>query len=410
MNEAENKARRRKHKYSKCKSIKFEFNRKTIVGVIIIAAFCILLFWGLNNSDKLLRLLQGLFGIISPLLIGLCLAFIINAVLKPLERLWNIIFKRCSGRISQRLKRPICLLTSTLIVFGALFALVFMILPEFNRTIGSFAEKMPDYLSKLDEQWNKIVLFARGYGVVLPEFALNTDELMGTVSSFIKNNDGEIINLTLGIATSIFSGIVNAILGLAFSLYILAQKEKLSRNIKNTLFAFYPKKKVNRFFDFAQLTNRMFSNFVTGQFTEAVVIGVLCFIGMLVFRMPYAAVISLLVGATALIPIVGAFLGTAIGAVLILLVNPIQAVWFVIFIIVLQQLESNLIYPKVVGKSVGLPGIWVLAAVTIGGGLFGVMGMLLGVPICAVVYCILKETVAQRLKQKSGESEEKIIE
>ena len=156
----------------------------------------------------------------------------------------------------------------------------------------------------------------------------------------------------------------------------------------------------DKLLDLLSLTNQTFSSFVTGQLTEAIIIGVLCFMGMLIFRMPYAAVISLLVGVTALIPVFGALIGTAIGAFLILLVSPIKAIWFVIFIIVLQQLEGNLIYPRVVGKSVGLPGIWVLAAVTLGNNLAGVVGMLLSVPLCAVLYCVLRDVVNARLAKK----------
>ena len=174
-------------------------------------------------------------------------------------------------------------------------------------------------------------------------------------------------------------------LALAFSLYLLAQKETLTGQAKKVVRALFSEKWAHWITDVARMTNRTFSNFVTGQLTEAVILGTLCFLGMLIFRLPYAGVISVLVGFTALIPIFGAFSGVGIGAFLILLVSPIKALWFVLFFVILQQLEGNLIYPRVVGKSVGLPGIWVLAAVTVGGNAFGLAGMLLAVPLCSVL-------------------------
>ena len=195
-------------------------------------------------------------------------------------------------------------------------------------------------------------------------------------------------------------------LALAFSIYVLAQKETLKRQSKKVLAKLMKPEKMQKLLDMLDLINRTFTNFITGQLTEAVIIGVLCFIGMSIFRMPYAPAISVLVGFTALIPVFGAFIGTAIGAFLILLVKPIQAVWFVVFIIVLQQFEGNLINPKVVGKSVGLPGIWVLVAVTIGGNAMGVVGMLISVPLCSVLYVVARNAVNG--KPLAGVPEEKI--
>ena len=203
---------------------------------------------------------------------------------------------------------------------------------------------------------------------------------------------------------------VDIVLGIVFAIYLLAQKENLGRQTKKSIRAIFGEERAKKIVDFSSLTNSVFTKFVTGQLTEACIIGVLCFIGMLIFGMPYAGIISILVGFTALIPIFGAFIGTGIGAFLILLENPLKAIWFVIFIIVLQQLEGNLIYPRVVGKSVGLPGIWVLAAVTIGGGLFGVMGMLFSVPICSVLYVMFREYVNRKSKEYQQEYEPKEIQ
>ena len=186
-----------------------------------------------------------------------------------------------------------------------------------------------------------------------------------------------------------------------------AQKEGFGRQAKKSALAIFGAERAKKIVSFADFTNNVFTKFVTGQLTEACIIGVLCFVGMSIFRMPYAGIVSILVGFTALIPIFGAFIGTGIGAFLILLENPIKAFWFIVFIIVLQQLEGNLIYPRVVGKSVGLPGIWVLAAVTIGGGLFGVVGMLFSVPVCSVMYVLFREFVNKKNKEYNTEEAEK---
>jgi predicted PurR-regulated permease PerM len=201
--------------------------------------------------------------------------------------------------------------------------------------------------------------------------------------------------------------VFNLVLALAFSIYILAQKETIGRQVKKLLRALLPNKAAENLLELSSLTHLSFARFVSGQMTEAVIIGLLCFIGMLIFGFPYAGVISVMVGFTALIPIFGAFIGTGIGAFLILLTNPIQAIWFVIFIIVLQQLEGNLIYPKVVGRSIGLPGIWVLLAVTVGGNAWSLPGMLLAVPLSSVVYTLLRRFVNRRF-QKSSPSEQSL--
>ncbi|HIZ56943.1 MAG TPA: AI-2E family transporter, partial [Firmicutes bacterium] len=234
----------------------------------------------------------------------------------------------------------------------------------------------------------------------LSNIQIDWAKLAESVSDFLQYGSTNLFHTTVGITTSIFSGFFNLILGSVFSIYLLLQKERLCLQAKKLLFAYLPEQRVHTILRIGSLSNKTFSGFVTGQVVEAAIIGILCFIGMKIFSMPYASMISCLVGLTALIPIFGAFIGTAIGAFLILMDNPMQAVWFILFIIILQQVEGNLIYPKVVGKSVGLPGIWVLTAITIGGSTFGIAGMLFSVPLCSVLYCMLKESVAKRLKNK----------
>ena len=377
----------------------FEFNKNTFRYIIGAAAIIILLAWGVNNPEKISGIVSGFFSLISPFLTGFCLAFVVNVLMRPLEKLFDKIFGKCNEKKRAKARRPVCLALSTLIIIGLLFALVFMIIPEFANALQTLVKSVPRYAAQVEIWAGKLIAFAESHGVALPEMSFNTGKLLDTLKNFI--NSSGIVDKTINFTGSILSGIVNLIVAVAFSLYLLAQKEKLSEQMKRLLRAFMPKKNdVDRLVNLVEIADRTFTSFITGQLTEAVIIGVLCFIGMLIFRMPYAGVISVLVGFTALIPVFGAFIGTAFGALLILFDNPMKALWFVVFIVVLQQLEGNLIYPKVVGKSVGLPGIWVLVAVTVGGTIGGVPGILLSVPICSVIYNLLAYLVKVRLKKK----------
>lgn len=385
-----------------------EFNKKTVKYFIGAALIIILFAWGINNTEKISTVFDSISTIISPFVLGSCFAFIINVLLRPLEKLYDKIFKKSKTKVFGKIKRPLCLVLSTLIIVGLLFALLFMIIPEFIEALKSLMDSAPEYISRAESWIASIMKFASEHGITLPEMAINTDKIINTVTNFI--NDNGLVDKTLTFTGSVVSGIVNLVVAVAFSLYLLAQKEKLGSQAKKLMQAFLPKKNnVERLVNFVQIVDRTFTNFITGQLTEAVIIGALCFVGMLIFRMPYAAVVSVLVGVTALIPVFGAFIGTAVGAFLILFDDPIKALWFIVFIVVLQQLEGNLIYPKVVGKSVGLPGIWVLVAVTIGGTVGGVIGIIISVPACAVIYCLLSQLVLVRLRKKEEiESKNKI--
>ncbi len=377
----------------------FEFNRNTFKYIIGAAVIIILLAWGINNTDKISGIVSGFFSLISPFLTGFCFAFVINVLMRPLEKIFDKIFRKCDEKKRSKARRPVCLILSTVIIIGLLFALVFMIIPEFVNALQTLIKSVPQYLAQVEIWAQKLMVFAESHGITLPEMSFNADKILGTLKNII--NSSGIVDKTINFTGSILTGIVNLIVAVAFCLYLLAQKERLSAQAKKLLQAFLPKKNdVDRLVNLVEIADRTFTSFITGQLTEAVIIGVLCFIGMLIFKMPYAAVISVLVGFTALIPVFGAFIGTAIGALLILFDNPMKALWFVVFIVILQQLEGNLIYPKVVGKSVGLPGIWVLVAVTLGGTVGGVLGILLSVPISSVIYNLLAYLVNVRLKKK----------
>ena len=361
---------------------------KTIIRYITRALVLLIIFaWALVNLDVVLRFLGKVLALFSPFLIGGGIAFLINVVLNPLERCWNKVCKKAPAKLA----RPVCLTLSAVLVFGILFAVVFMMIPSLRESGDEFIQNIPMYVDEIGRWWADTVHFAAKYNIVLPEYAIDSDLLIEKITTFINDEGSGIITVTWGAATSILSGLVDVLLAFVFALYLLAKKEVVAAHLKKLITTVLSQKKAKRLLSIASLTNQTFTNFVSGQLTEAVIIGVLCFFGMLILRIPYAGAVSAFVAVTALVPIFGAWLGGGLGAFLILLAEPIKAVWFIIYLLILQQVEGNLIYPKVVGKSVGLPGLLVLMAVTIGGGAFGILGMLFSVPVCAVLYSLYLE-------------------
>lgn len=376
-----------------------EFNKSNIKKILLIITFAAFVFWLASNYTVALSLIKVIISVISPFIIGLCVAFIINVLLRQLEKLWVKIPSKKNKALLEKLKRPVCLVGSILIIIGSIFILMFMIIPEISKTITMIIDTMPQYFNKLEEWWLDIRKLMSEYAIVLPEMDIDFGGIIDKVSSTISQIGPAFVDRTFAFTGSIFNGVFNFVLGLVFSMYVLAQKEKLSASVKKVLNALFDKNKVDSILEVCSLTNITFRNFVSGQLTEAGIIALLCFIGMCIFGFPYPLAISALVGFTALIPVFGAFIGTGVGAFLILMVSPIKALWFIVFIIVLQQLEGNLIYPRVVGKSVGLPGIWVLTAVTIGSGLFGLLGMLVAVPTFSVLYALFKRYVDKKSRK-----------
>ena len=353
--------------------------------------------WALINLQAVLQFLGRVLAVFSPFLMGGAIAFVINILLCPLERIWQRICKKAPDKLT----RPVCLTLSTLLVLGILF----MMLPSVQESVYEFVRNLPNYAEKLGHWWAGTVQFAAKYGVILPEYAMDTDLLMDKITALLHDEGSGIITVTLGAATSVFSSLINVLLALVFALYLLAKKEVVSAHLKTLAVTVLPQKSAQRVLHIVSLTRQSFTNFVTGQLTEAVIIGILCFLGMLILGIPYAGAVSAFVGATALIPVFGAWIGGGLGAFLILLADPLKAVWFVVFLLILQQVEGNLIYPKVVGKSVGLPGLLVLMAVTLGGEAFGVLGMLFSVPVCAVLYSLYLEFIKNAQPQMPASAE-----
>lgn len=377
-----------------------DLNRKNIIKIIFIVFVSVLIFVVIQNINAVFTVLNKLFSILSPFIIGFCIAFIINVLMRFFENRMFFKLKKKKSRFWTRFSRPICLVLSILLICALLTVFLLLIIPQIRESIVIIAQELP---SRAESLANSVRDFLLRYNIsfeTINKLQIDWNSISAGILDNFKAGGSTVINTTIDLTSGILKTLFNIILGFAFSIYLLISKEKLAIQIKKVFYAIFKEKTATDIVEVVALSNNIFSKFVTGQCTEALIIGVLCYIGMLIFRMPYAIMISSLVSITALIPIFGAFIGTAVGALMILLVNPIQALWFLIFIIVLQQLESNIIYPKVVGDSVGLPGIWVLFSVTVGGSLFGITGMLISVPVCAVLYYLLRDYINKKLRDK----------
>lgn len=365
---------------------------KTRKDIIIIISYIALVIFALVNFSKILAFLGKVISIFSPFLLGIILAFVLNVLNNFIEK--KIFGKIKPSKIWNKIKRPLCITLSLILVFLTIFFVMNLLIPQLKNSASLFTDTLPAYkediigiLNKFDideSTVNKVGEYLDNFGKV--------------ITDYIKGNSKDVITVTTEVATSVVNIISKGIITLVFAIYMIAQKETLSRQINKVMKAYLKPKTINKINTVGTLANKTFSNFVTGQCLEALIFGSLVFVGMLIFRFPYASTIGVLLGFTALIPIFGAFIGTAIGFILIMMVSPVKAILFVVFIIVLQQIEGNLIYPRVVGKSIGLPGMWVLLSVTVGGSIGGILGMLIATPLCSLLYALFTKMVNDRLK------------
>ena len=365
---------------------------KTRKDIIIIISYIALVIFALVNFSKIFAFLGKVISIFSPFLLGIILAFVLNVLNNFIEK--KIFGKIKPSKIWNKIKRPLCITLSLILVFLTIFFVMNLLIPQLKNSASLFTDTLPAYkediigiLDKFDvdeSTVNKVGEYLDNFGKV--------------ITDYIKGNSKDVITVTTEVATSVVNIISKGIITLVFAIYMIAQKETLSRQINKVMKAYLKPKTINKINTVGTLANKTFSNFVTGQCLEALIFGSLVFVGMLIFRFPYASTIGVLLGFTALIPIFGAFIGTAIGFILIMMVSPVKAILFVVFIIVLQQIEGNLIYPRVVGKSIGLPGMWVLLSVTVGGSIGGILGMLIATPLCSLLYALFTKMVNDRLK------------
>ncbi len=371
--------------------MKIEWKTCAKVGVSAFLLFLAISYWPACG-----KFLGSVIGAAMPLIIGFVIAYIVNILMSSYEKIY---FPNAKRGFAARSRRPVCLLASflTLIVLFALLS--WLVIPELVACFELLIAKIPGTINTLIEKAEASGLVSDDVIASLEgiDWKARIEQIAGVVSSGI----GDVMGTALGVISSVFSGIVTALFAIISSIYMLTGKERLSSQIDRVMRRYMKDKHYNRTMHIASVFNDSFRRYIVGQCTEAVILGVLCALGMVILRFPYATMTGTVVAFTALIPVAGSYIGAGVGAFMILTVSPMKALFFILFIIVLQQLEGNLIYPRVVGSSLGLPAIWVLAAVTIGGGVMGILGMLLGVPTASALYKLLREDVAKGEAEKS---------
>lgn len=372
-----------------------ELSKQTKKHLMQILAFAILLYCGIEHFDVVIGALRFVLGIVMPFLVGGVIAFIFNV---PMKRIEKHLFPK--NKKLARFRRPAAYLLTLVAVIGVIVLALVVIIPELGNTVSMLMAQIPVAFDTAADWINDMLKQYPALEPAVDKLDIDWASVSASVVKFVQSIGSGLVSSGVGFFSGIVSGVATFVIAFTFSIYVLFQKEKLQRQVKQVLYALLPKKATEKIIEVAALSNQIFSNFLSGQCLEAVILGTLFVISMSVFRMPYAMLTGIVIAITALIPIFGAFIGCIVGMLLIVMVNPIQAVWFLILFLVLQQLEGNLIYPHVVGGSVGLPSIWVLAAVTIGGNLFGIAGILFFIPLCSVLYALFREFVKGRLKKR----------
>ena len=373
-----------------------KLSMKKIRELIIFTVLLVVALW---KFEVVINVLKTIWGIIFPFVLGGAIAFVINVPMSFLEK--KIFGKIKEGnKAGEKLARPISLLLTIILAVGVIILVMFGVIPQLTRTIASLMMSIANFIPQMQDWIREFSHNNQDIMKLVNQVQFNPDQAIKWGISILGSGAGNMMNTTMSAVGSIVSGFATFFIAFSFACYILFQKEKLYIQIRKIFFAFIPRKKAEAFLKICSLTYRTFANFLAGQCLEAVILGSMFVVTLSILKMPYALLIGTLIAFTALIPIFGAFIGCALGCFLIFMVSPKQAVLFIIVFLILQQIEGNLIYPHVVGGSVGLPSIWVLAAVTIGGNLMGIVGMLVFIPIVSVIYTIFREFVYMRLKKQ----------
>lgn len=375
-------------------------NRETMKKLMLLIAFTILLLVGVQRLDAVFGAVKFLWGIGFPFALGGAIAFILNVPMTALEHWLFPEEKTAKSKLKKKLARPLCMILSILLVLGVISLVIFVVVPELGSTVVGLGASVEAFIPRAQEWLEDIFQNNEQIVAWIESLEMNWEKAVETAWSFFSSGAGSVLSSTMTVAKTIISAVTNFFIGFVFACYVLLQKEKLGEQCRKLLTAVFPGKQVDYILHVCSLSHRTFSSFITGQCMEAVILGAMFFVAMNLLRFPYALLVGVLVAFTALIPIFGAFIGCVVGAFLILMVNPAQALGFIVLFQVLQQIEGNLIYPRVVGNSVGLPAIWVLAAVTVGGNLMGILGMLIFIPIVSVLYALLREWMYGRLEEK----------
>lgn len=372
--------------------------KKTLQKLFFAAAGCVVLYWLLHETERFQSVWKQLYGILSPFVLGAALAFILNVPMRS--------FERClKGMKKDGLRRALAILITFLAIGLVLFGVFRLLIPQLVETFNSLVPKLIEFFSRMEQKFRAFLganpeMLEWVYANTTLE-SVNWGDLIQKAATVLSNSVSVIAGRAFSAVGNVTGALVDIVIGLVFALYCLGCKEKLVRQVKKLLYAFLPERICDETLRIMRLTNSTFSGFISGQCLEAVILACLFAVSMAIFRMPYISLICVLIGVTALVPMVGGFVGCFFGAFFILVNDPLQALIFIIMFLVIQQIEGNLIYPKVVGNSIGLPGMWVLVAVSVGGDLMGVAGMLVMIPITSVLYALLREITNKRLVRRN---------
>ena len=387
--------------------VSMNLTKENMKKLALLILFTIFVLAALMNMGTVIGVAAFIWDLLFPFILGGAIAFVLNVPLNFLER--NL-FRKKEKRWVRKLARPVSLILAILFVLLIIFVVLVVVLPELANTLSNMGGTVGPALTRL-QTWGAQV-FQDNVRILewLEGFQLDWPSLVDQVITFLQDSAADILSTTFSTAVAVFNGVYNFFIGFVFSIYILLQKERLSIQVNMLMRVTMPEARVKKIRYICLLCHKTFSRFITGQCMEAVILGTMFFVAMSIIRLPYPLLMGVLIAFTALIPILGAFIGCAIGVILILMISPTQALIFLILFLVLQQLEENLIYPHVVGNSVGLPSIWVLAAVTVGGSLAGIMGMLVFIPLVSVLYTLLREWMyrtirTRREKERKEEAE-----
>lgn len=378
-------------------------NIRKIKEIILFTAVIIVCLW---KYETVLDILFFLLNILTPFILGGAIAFVLNV---PMNFVQRHLFKEeriRNRKVSQKLARPVSMVLVLIVVFGIVAIVMFILIPQLGETFANLGRSIQAFIPQLQEWAARLFNDNKEIMDTVNNLEFDWNKIMDTGINFFKSGAGSVVDSTITAAKSIVSGLTTFFIAFVFAIYILLQKEKLGVQAKKVLFAFVRRGRAEATVEVLSLTYNTFSSFLTGQCVEAVILGSMFAVSMTILKLPYALLVGMLIAFTALIPIFGAFIGCGVGAFLIFMVDPMKALIFVVLFLVLQQIEGNLIYPHVVGNSVGLPSIWVLAAVSIGGSLMGVVGMLIFIPIVSVVYALFREIVYLKLKKNQIDPKE----
>ena len=381
-----------------------ELNKENMKKIRWLIAFAVLLYLGVQNFSVVLKYIKIFGGLVLPFVIGGAMAFVLNVPMAFLERhLFGKAKKKESkkAKAATRMARPVSLILSVILVILVVLVVVLVVAPELGKTLVSVVKKVEEDIP-LAQKWFTDT-FQSDSEIVKWAGAIEIDpqKIIDSIISVLKNGADNLVSSTITVTMGLVNMAVNFAIGFVFACYVLLQKEKLGKQLLKAAYAIFPVKMVEYLGHVCTLASKIFASFITGQCIEAVILGSMFFVTMTIGRFPYAMLIGVLISFTALIPVFGGIIGCWVGFFLILMVSPLKAVMFLALFVILQQIEGNFIYPHVVGNSVGLPAIWVLVAVTLGGNLMGIVGMLIFIPLVSVLYTLFREWVYERLDKKN---------